>query len=149
MTPDPRRRTVRAALKSRAYATLAALGGREMKRPLTVSATDGEIRVEMIIGPASAPEGGSLAPGSPPAGVYGLFLAPLEAAVVNALLAGGCREGKEPALSGKQVAARCARGYDTQLKYALVLMEERRIIIHQPGQGYRLTGPPRDPGMAA
>jgi hypothetical protein len=80
-------------------------------------------------------------PGGPPTGIGGDFLSPLEAAIVNALLAAGVPRGSQAALSGKQVAARRGRAYETALKYTLVGLEERRVLSHTPNEGYRGPAP--------
>lgn len=145
-TSDPRqrRRTLRARLKARAYDLVAAVAGRRLARPVTVTATDGEVRVQVTVGPADGPPGP--ATGRPP-DVYGRFLSSAEAAVVQALIAAGALPADgAPSLLGKQVAARLGRDYDSTFKNLLSNLDERQVINHTPNEGYRLAGanPPAD-----
>lgn len=131
------RRTIRILLKARAWAILADVDDRLPTKSMAVSATNGATRIDLTVGPSSIVS--ALAQqGGPPPGVHGLFLSPMCAAIVNALMAGGCREGGEPAMSGKQIAARISQEYATRLKYLLLELEDRLVIVHTPNEGYRI-----------
>lgn len=53
-------------------------------------------------------------------------------------------------LVGKEIAARIDRDHDTKLRYLLLDMEERGVLLHEDGKGYaRATPlPPQDDGQA-
>jgi hypothetical protein len=139
MTPKTRRTLAR--LKATAWAVLSETHD-VPRRPIVVSASNNEVRVEVTLVSAldKAPAGGA-AGSSPPPGVNGRFLSDLECAIVNVLLAGGCLPSEDgPALSGKQIAARLGREYNTQLKYVLTELNLRDVIDHTSNEGYRLAG---------
>lgn len=39
-------------------------------------------------------------------------------------------------LNGKEIAARCGREHDTKLKYLLLNLEDRGVLVHEDGKGY-------------
>lgn len=130
---DARKRSrnrLRSTVKAQAYSLLSSLSEAPGK-PVTIVARDGDIRVIVTV----APEGVPVDAGAAPEGVKGIFLSPIEAAIVNALKA-----AMGAALSGKVIAARVSQEYDTRLKYLLVNLEERQIIEHEHGAGYRIAG---------
>ena len=64
------------------------------------------------------------------ASIQGLWLSSMEKMVLDVLR----KEGK--AIQGKVVAKRIGMSYNTQLKYVLLNMEERRLINHSKRDGY-------------
>src|SRR4051794_6653008 len=101
MPARPDRRRLRSRLKSLAYAALAGLPD-GFARPLAVAARDGRYRVDVAVTPGAGPAGTAT-----PIGMAGRYFSDVEAALVNALGPDGC-------LSGKQLAAKLGREYDTR-----------------------------------
>lgn len=128
-TQKRRRRRLRSAVKAQAYSLLSSIP-EAPSRPVSVAASDGTVRVMVVVSGIDGPAAAGVAP----EGVKGLFLSPIEAAIVNALQAAG-----GVALSGKVLASRVSQEYDTRMKYVLVNLEDRQVISHESGQGYRVA----------
>jgi hypothetical protein len=119
------RQVLRNKLKARAYTILAVLK-EPLASPLTVRAADRSHQVTVTVALA-----GQTAD-TPPEAQGGLFLSPLEAAIVNAL-------DHETWLIGKQIGKRVSQPYTGRLRGIVYNLIERRILCKNPeGQGYRL-----------
>jgi hypothetical protein len=130
--PPDRERRLRDRLKARAFAVLAGLAG-PVAAAVEVSARDELHRCTLSVTPADAGKGRA-------ADLPGLHFSAIEAAVYQCLVAAG-----KP-LTGKQIAARISRPYDSRLRILLANLHERESIRKAPKQGWIPNVHARQPG---
>lgn len=131
LSPAKRQRTrLRMALKAQAYTILSTLPS-VPERPLLIVASDKEVRVVVQV----SIEGQAVEVPGAAEGIAGLFLSPIEAAIVSVIKGAG-----DKALSGKVIAKRVSQPYTATLKFVLKNLKDRQIIQHKINEGYRLFG---------
>jgi len=100
-----------------------------LEAPLVVPAADEDHRVIITIKPAC------LSPDAPSERLPGRWLSDAEQLVWKCL-------GPDEWLVGKEIAARCGREHDTKLRYLLMNLEDRGVLLHEDGRGYARAGMP-------
>lgn len=121
---DPERRSLKAKLKASAWGMLAIMP--PLDRVLTVRVGDSECQASVTVGPP----GGEAEPETRDGG---LFLSPMEAAIVGVL-------DHTTYLVGKQIAGKTSQRYAPRLKTLLNNLVDREILERSAAsQGYRLS----------
>jgi hypothetical protein len=136
LDPKRARRRLRLFLRSKANELLWELpASTKLDRALAVYAEDGDLAVNVslnIVDRKSA-DGVSIS------NTGGIFFSPIEAAVINALLAARSVEGSDRHLSGKQLASACGQQYKTQFKYIVKNLIDREVLQYTPAKGYQVS----------
>lgn len=140
--PKRARRRLRLFLKSKATELLWQLPeSTRLDRTLAVYAEDGDLAVNVSLNLV----GHKTADGVSINNTGGIFFSPIEAAVINALLAARSIEGSDRHLSGKQLASACGQQYKTQFKYIVKNLIDREVLQYTPAKGYQVSV--RKPGQ--